>query len=44
MQIVGPVRQMLEVALVDNGLYAATHLGSLRLLTFHQMDLRYLRT
>ncbi|KAI9476369.1 MAG: hypothetical protein EXX96DRAFT_576920 [Benjaminiella poitrasii] len=42
-QIAGPVGQMLEVALVDNGLYAASHLGSLRLPST-QMDLRYLRT
>ncbi|RCH91034.1 hypothetical protein CU098_008033, partial [Rhizopus stolonifer] len=41
-QIAGPAGQMLEVSLVDNGLYAASHLGSLRLPST-QMDLRYLR-
>lgn len=43
MQIAGPAGQLLEVALVDNGLYAANHIGSLRL-SSAQMDLRYLRT
>lgn len=42
MQIAGPAGQMLEIAFVDNGLYAASHLGSLRLPST-QMDLRYLR-
>jgi hypothetical protein len=43
MQIVGPEGQMSKVKLVNNGLYAASHLGSLRLPST-QTDLRNLRT
>ncbi|KAI8986951.1 hypothetical protein BDB01DRAFT_719708, partial [Pilobolus umbonatus] len=43
MQIAGPEGQFSSVKLVDNGLYVANHLGSLRLF-FSTMDLRNLQT
>ncbi|CAO3694759.1 unnamed protein product [Rhizopus stolonifer] len=42
-QIAGPAGQISEVKLVDNGLYVASHLGSLRLPS-SQTNLRDLRT
>lgn len=43
MQIAGPDGQMSKAKLVNNGLYAASHLGSLRLPST-QIDLRNLCT